>query len=170
MNRLPVKILALGTLLFCLLLVSVSTALADAPPSSPTAINLSMSTKSLALGDSLTVTGTVSPTVSGLSPVSGASITLTYTKPDGTTITSTSTSGSDGSFNDTYTPNVTGNWKVSASWPGDVTYLGATSSTEQFTVTDNSLGGVPSVYLYVIIVIIVIAIGAVGVILYKRKK
>lgn len=43
-------------------------------------------------------------------------------------------SSSDGKFSDTYTPDVIGIWSVTASWPGDVDNLGATSQPTSFEV------------------------------------
>jgi hypothetical protein len=159
---------------FCaiVLLLSIAVALtfADNPPSTPTAITLSLSTKSVTLGNNLTVSGSVTPSVSGFPPVSGVAVTLTYTKPDATTSTTTVTTSTDGSFSDTYTPDVAGSWSVTASWAGDVAYLSATSSTETFAVTNNSAGGVSMVYLYVATTIVIIAIAAIAVYLYMKKK
>ena len=152
------------------LTIAVAPALADNPPSTPTAINLSLSTKSVTLGNTLTVSGSVTPSVSGFAPVSNVSVTLTYTKPDATTSTVTVTSSTDGSFSDTYTPDVAGSWSVTASWAGNVAYLGATSSTEAFKVTSSSGGGISMSYLYVVIIIIIIVIAAIAAYLYMKKK
>src|SRR5208283_142526 len=152
------------------LTIAVAPTLADNPPSTPTAITLSLSTKSVTLGNSLTVTGSVAPSVAGFAPVSNVSVTLTYTKPDATTSTIAVTSSTDGSFSDTYTPDVAGSWSVTASWAGNVAYLGATSSTETFAVTNNSAGSASIVYLYVAATIIIIAIAAIAVYLYMKKK
>lgn len=153
------------------LTIAVAPAFADNPPSSPTAITLSLSTKSVTLGNNLTVSGSVTPSVSGLPPVSGVAITLTYQKPDGTTSTITVTSGIDGSFNDTYTPDAAGSWSVTASWAGNVAYLGSTSFATSFKVTNSSQGGIFNVYLIVVIVIIIIVIiAAIATYLYRKKK
>jgi hypothetical protein len=163
------KVATVFTIVLCLTILT-GTALADAPPSTPTAITIALSTKSIALGSNVTVSGSVIPSVSGLSPVSDATVTITYTKPDGTKTSTVVTSGSDGSFNYTYVPNLAGSWSVTANWAGDTTYLGATSSTEQFVVTDSLLGGISLTYLYIIIAIIAIMIAAIAVYLYKRKN
>jgi len=163
------KVAAVLTIVLCLTILT-GTALADPPPSTPTAITISLSTKSITLGNNLTVSGSVAPSVSGFVPVSGTTVTLTYTKPDGSTTSTVVISGADGSFSYTYTPNVAGSWSVTANWSGDTTYLGATSSTEQFVVTDSSLGGVSLTYLYIIIAIIAIMIAAIAVYQYKRKN
>jgi hypothetical protein len=95
---------------------------------------------------------------------------MTYTKPDATTLTTTVTSGTDGSFNYTYAPDVAGSWSVKASWAGNVNYLGATSFDDVFTVTNSSEGGTSMVYLVAAVVIIIIVIAAVAIYLYRKKK
>jgi hypothetical protein len=149
------------------LTVAVGPTVADAPPSTPTAITLSLSTNSVTLGNILTVSGSITPSVSGFPPVSGVTVTLTYTKPDATTPNTTVTTATDGSFNDTYTPDVAGSWSVKASWAGNVDYLGATSFAEVFTVANSSIGGV---YVYAAAVIIIVVIAAVAIYLYRKKK
>jgi hypothetical protein len=59
----------------------------------------------------------------GLSPIlAGATISLTYTRPNATTITHSVTTDSSGRFTDTITPDVSGTWSVSASYGGDTTH------------------------------------------------
>lgn len=164
-----IKISAL-TVIVLLLAITVASTFADAPPSTPTAITLSLSTTSVTLGNSLTVNGSVTPSTSGLPAVSGVTVTLTYTKPDSTTSTKTVTTGADGSFSDAYTPNVAGSWSIQASWDGNAAYLGATSFAEAFTVTNPSESGIPMVYLYVAVVAIIIVIAAIAGYLYRKKK
>lgn len=154
-----------------LLLTSVATvSKADAPSSTPSTINLSLSTKSVTLGNSLTVSGSVTSSISGFAPISGVAATLTYTKPDSTTSTTTLMSGTDGSFSENYTPDMAGSWSITASWTGNATYLGATSSTQTFTVTNNSASGFPTLYLYAITAIIIIVVAVVAAYLHFKKK
>jgi hypothetical protein len=164
------------TALFLLTIV-VGTVMADNPPSTPTNISLSLSANSVKLGDSLVVSGAVTPSQSGFSPVSNVSVTLTLTKPDATASTTTVTTGSDGSFSATYTPDASGNWQVEASWEGDVSYLGATSSAEPFSVTNtsSSSGGgasIPVMDFYIIgaVVAVVIIVVIVGLLFFRRKS
>lgn len=93
-----------------------------------TTISCSTSSSEITEGDSVTVSGSISPAVSG------KTVTLTYKKPDGSTFTRTVSSGSDGSYSDSYKPNVIGSWNVSASWAGDSTYDGASSSSKSLNV------------------------------------
>jgi len=98
-------------------------------PKVSTTIKCSASTTSVAMGNSLTVSGSITPAVSG------ATVTLTYTKPDATTLTRTVTSLADGSFSDTYMPDAAGEWSVESSWQGDAGHTGATSTAAAFTIT-----------------------------------
>jgi len=91
-------------------------------------ISCSVSPSEVTEGDSVTVLGSISPSVSG------KSITLTYKKPDGATFTRTVTTGSDGSYSNSYKPEALGSWSVTASWDGDSTYSGASSQSRPFTV------------------------------------
>jgi len=134
----------------------------DAPPSTPTAINCSVSHSSITLGDNLTVSGFISPAVSGVA------VTLTYKKPDATTLTRTVTSGIDGAFRDYYTPSVVGGWSVKASWLGNVNYLGATSFAAEFTV--NNPGTIPMEYVYAVAAIVIIVIVAIALYWFTKKK
>jgi len=84
----------------------------------------------ITIGDSITVSGSISPAISG------ATVTITFKKPDGSTFTRTTATGSDGSYSDSYTPTETGSWTVSASLEGDATYEGATSQTLSFIVVE----------------------------------
>jgi peptide/nickel transport system substrate-binding protein len=79
-------------------------------------------------GEFVTVSGAIGPTVSD------ATVTLTYRKPDGSTITRTVTTGADGSYSDSYQPEGEGSWSVTASWDGDSTHEGASCSSQSFTV------------------------------------
>jgi hypothetical protein len=114
------------------------------------------------LGNNLTVSGFISPAVSGVI------VTLTYTKPDATTLTRTVTSGTDGAFRDNYTPSVVGRWSAKASWLGNVDYLGATSFAAEFTV--NNPGAIPMEYVYAVVAIVIIVIVAIAAYWYTKKK
>ena len=63
------------------------------------------------------------------SPVTGATVTLTYVMPDGTTFSRTVKTASDGSYGDPYKPEATGVWKITASWNGDTIHHGSSEST-----------------------------------------
>jgi len=79
-------------------------------------------------GNSIVVSGSIKATLTG------KTITLTYKKPNGSTLNRTATTGSDGSYSDSYTPDATGSWSVTASWDGDSAHSGTTSSSKSFIV------------------------------------
>jgi len=93
-----------------------------------TALSCSVSVDTIMQGQSIVVSGTLNVTLSG------KTVTLTYRKPDSSTMNRTVTTDSDGSYSDSYAPDVTGSWSVTASWTGDTTHIGATSSSQSFMV------------------------------------
>jgi hypothetical protein len=93
-----------------------------------TALSCSTSKDVITQGQSIVVSGSLNVTLSG------KTVTLTYRKPDGSIVNRTVTTGSDGSYSDSYTPDATGSWSITASWTGDYTYKGATSSSQSFIV------------------------------------
>jgi hypothetical protein len=97
-----------------------------------TTLSCTASPSEVAEGDSITVSGAISPALTG------KTVTVTYKKADGKTVTRTATTGSDGSYSDSYGPDAIGLWSVTASWNGDSTYEGASSSSKSFTVKKKS--------------------------------
>lgn len=83
---------------------------------------------STALKETVSVSGSISPTREG------ASVTLTYVRPDASTVTRAVTTTSTGTFKDSYTPDQAGVWSVYASWSGDEEYEEASSPPTTFTV------------------------------------
>jgi hypothetical protein len=79
-------------------------------------------------GDSITIEGSITPSRYV------ETITVKYTMPNGTYIERTVTSSFDGSYSDTFTPLISGEWNVESSWEGDSIYYGATSVSKSFTV------------------------------------
>jgi hypothetical protein len=136
----------------------------DLPPPSPTSISCSVLPTSVMLGNSITVSGSISPTVSNVT------VTLTYTKPDATNLDRTTTTGADGSFNDTYNPEVAGSWSVKASWAGNDNYFGSTSFDTTFMVSELSATAIPIDYVYVAVIIIIVVIVAIAAYWYRKKK
>jgi len=137
-----------------------------------TTISCSVSKSSLALGETETVSGKVSPALNGM-------VTLTYTKPDGTTLTRTSFSqAQDGAYTDTFAPDAVGNWTVTSAFAGvSGMASGSTSSTASFTVsqgatstTTSAVSGVSVDVVYILAVIAIIAIVAAIVIALMRRK
>jgi len=115
-------------------------------------------------GASVSVYGSISP------PLDGKTITVTFTRPDGSETTTTTTSLSDGSYNVSYMPDVKGTWKAQASWSGDGTYEGAVSSlvSINYGVSGESIDGPGPLFLVLAVVIIVIVL--VAVVLRRRKS
>ena len=99
----------------------------------PTALSCSVSPQETKKDETIIVSGSINPVIEGVT------LTLTYKKPDGSTFTRTATTGSDGSYSDSYTPDAIGTWSVTASWAGDSTYNGASSLSESFTVKSDCL-------------------------------
>jgi len=96
----------------------------------PPGISCNVSSPNLVLGDSVAISGSISPAVSG------TNVTLSYTMPNGSILIRTVTSTSNGSYSDTYTPSVAGSWSVSSSWQGNSAYAGASSTPTAFLVSE----------------------------------
>ena len=128
-----------------------------------TDLSCSVSKNTLTEGDSTVVSGSLSATLSG------KTVTLTYKRPDGSTLNRTATTGSDGSYSDSYTPAATGMWSVTASWEGDSMHNGATSSSQSFTVTPKPFIDTPLGMATVGGGITIVVIIAIVLVLRKRK-
>jgi len=89
----------------------------------PSTITCKRSQAQIMLGESITISGSISP------PHEGIEVVLNYTKPDKSVMTRTAISGADGSFSDIMTPDVTGMWSVRTWWGGSSEYMGAQNST-----------------------------------------
>jgi WD40 repeat protein len=95
----------------------------------PSTITCEISISEVAFDEPITVSGYVSP-----SPVTGTEVTLTYTRPDDSSLTRTPTTDQLGFYNDTFTPDMIGVWAVKASWKGDEQHAGSESPPQSFTV------------------------------------
>jgi len=103
-----------------------------------TAISCSVSPYNITTGNDVRIQGLISPARPG------KNVTLTYIMPDERIFTRTVITGSDGSYNDAFTPDAVGSWNVKASWEGDSTHADATSQSTSFTVEEKpSIGGIP---------------------------
>jgi hypothetical protein len=102
----------------------------DSPLSSrqPSTITCTPSKPSIQLGDTLSVSGAITPAVAG------ASVKIEY-KSGTIDVSRTATTGSDGKYSDNYAPSAAGSWTVEASWVGNTQYNSAGSETSAFTVT-----------------------------------
>jgi len=98
----------------------------------PSTIACAVSLASIVIGSNVTVSGSINPAHDR------ATVTLRYTRPDGSKVTRTTTTDAAGFFSDTYTPDRVGSWRVWASWPGDEDHIEAASPTVSFTVSKAS--------------------------------
>ncbi|MBL7169100.1 Ig-like domain repeat protein [Candidatus Bathyarchaeota archaeon] len=128
-----------------------------------TELSCSVSKDTVKEGESMIVSGSVNATLSG------KTVALTYSKPDGSTRNIDVTTGSDGSYSDSYAPDLTGSWSVTASWDGDSMYYGATSSSQSFTVTSKPFIETPLGMATVIVGITVVVIAVIVLVLRMRK-
>jgi uncharacterized repeat protein (TIGR02543 family) len=92
----------------------------------------SVTPTTVANGQSITVSGIVSP-ASG-SAISGETVTLKFTAPDGSTFSGPAVTSSSGSYSYPFTPNIIGSWSVVASFAEDSTHLASASASQAFTV------------------------------------
>jgi hypothetical protein len=91
-------------------------------------ISCSVSASEMTEDEAIIVSGAINPALED------KTVTLIYMKPDSSTVTRTVTTDSEGSYSDSYIPNVDGSWSVRASWDGDSTHEGSSSSSQSFTV------------------------------------
>lgn len=97
------------------------------------AISCSVSHEEINQDESITVSGSITPAMEGVT------VTLMYKKPDDTTFDRTVTTASDGSYSDLYKPTETGAWNVKASWKGDPEHEGASSQQLAFNVEEKKV-------------------------------
>lgn len=107
-----------------------------------TSIRLSVSSQKIEEDEEFYVSGFVSAekgkVQDGIAQekLEGVTVPLTYTRPDGSTLTRSVTSNYTGNFTDTYTPDAAGIWEISASWSGDEACNPAVSSSISFIVEE----------------------------------
>ena len=99
-----------------------------------TSISVEVSESEIIEGGSVSVSGEIEPAVSGVD------VSITYSKPDSTLVTSLVTSSSDGTFIDTLEPDMLGSWILEVSWVGEGIFEGASSQSVSFTVIEESSG------------------------------
>jgi len=88
--------------------------------------------KTVTVGEPVTITGSLTPALAG------KKIIITIVEPDGETSQRISSTASDGTYTDTFTPSLTGTWNVSSTWMGDDTRMGSSSTEETFNVEEIS--------------------------------
>ena len=130
-----------------------------------TKLSLSLALTNIKSGDAIPVSGQISPTVSG------ASINLIYTRPDGTEFTRPITASSTGAFSDQYIPDKVGGWEVRAEYTGDTAHNGSKSSILEFQVTEKTLLElIQENALWIVIGIIIVAALGLGVYMTTRRR
>ena len=97
-----------------------------------TILSIKASESKVVKGNTIVISGSIEPVVPE------AAITITFTKPDGSTFNKTVTTDSQGAYSYSYTPTETGSWNVKASWKGDTEHEGSVSSSISFTVEEKS--------------------------------
>jgi len=95
----------------------------------PVSVSCYVFPSKVGLGESVEVSGHISPFLEM------ANVTLTYVKPDLTSVTRTVWTDAYGYYNDTFTPDTGGTWTVYAYWLGDGLHPGVVSSNVSFTVS-----------------------------------
>lgn len=85
-----------------------------------TSITISLEHEELAQGDQVVVLGRIEPPLAVL-------VNVTFSRPDGGTISQTATTSALGQFTSTITADEVGTWIAQASWDGNGEYLGSAS-------------------------------------------
>jgi hypothetical protein len=139
------------------------------------------------LSESVTVSGSVSPTDGSISPIyASIPVKVTFTKPDGTNVDVATTTTAGGVFECSYTPDVVGDWTATAWWEGDETHTFAFTEDmtlkvvgEEEPTNGNGNGngtepppeeGIPTEYIYAAVAVIAIIIAAVSIYLLRRRR
>jgi hypothetical protein len=94
---------------------------------STTTMVIEVSPQSLPLEDAVYISGYIFPS-------RAATVNLLFVKPDGTTLTQSTNSSSEGTFSFLFVPDMLGIWYVSASSEGSRDYRAATSNSVPFSV------------------------------------
>jgi predicted amidohydrolase len=129
---------------------------------------LTLSLNKIEKGETITVSGVVMPAHEGVP------VTLTYKRPDGSTLNRTVISSSGGKFSDTYEPDAAGTWNVTASWLGDADDYGATSTAVSFAVKTRAwwetLSRPEMLQVILGLVAIVLAVAFVGTVWVRTRR
>ena len=99
-------------------------------------LSFGLSPESVALGDSVTLSGTLTPTQPTPGIPIGAVVALSYSLNGSTWISFiTAQTGSGGAYSVVWYPPYRGSYQIKATWSGDQNYEGATSTVKSLTVT-----------------------------------
>jgi len=122
-------------------------------PAINTNVAVELTVPELALGESTTVLGRLTP------GIANESIMLTFIKPAGSEYTAQVTTSEKGGFNFAYTPDVAGNWSVSAQWQTDKGYyISAHSEQALMEVNASASGFLSGEYVYAVVIALVIIV------------
>jgi len=126
-------------------------------------LSITASPLTLNVGENVTISGT-------LTPAQTASITVTYTMPNGTSTTRTVLSTSTGTFTDIIRLDKAGTWQVKASWNGNSQYEAAVSAP--IAVTAEAVDQMTPIFAMagLGLGVIALALALVGVYLALKKK
>ncbi len=127
------KTFATITLLLVLLLPAFSAGIVSAQTKMDTIARLSVTPKTVGIGQYVLVTGWITPQPQVTDAIYYGYV-ITITKPDGTTFKQTIDSDGAGSFWFTYTVDQTGSYSAKFTWAGDKDMKAAESGVATFTV------------------------------------
>ena len=97
-----------------------------------TQLTMQLSATTVEIGSLVTVSGSIAPAVSG------RTISITVTRPDGSTTTLSTTTGSGGGYSSSFAADEEGTWKVKAVFAGDAAHA-SSESTEMELVAEPSI-------------------------------
>jgi outer membrane protein assembly factor BamB len=124
-------------------------------------VTIELTKSKVVLGESVTGFGQLAP------GMANESIIVTFIKPDGTTNQIQVTTFENGVFNFAYTPDMVGNWTITASWQSNKGYYTSAYSENSPLMVESK----PIEYIYAIIVVVGIAIvTSIGIDIAINKK
>jgi hypothetical protein len=127
-----------------------------------TTITLSLTPSVVTQGDKVAINGLINPAMS-------VNVILFITAPDGTSKNESVTSATSGTFTDTFTPNQSGTWQVTAQWAGNAVYSNYTSPAA--TITANPVDMTPTYELTALIIgIIALVVGLIVIVDLMRRR
>lgn len=111
-----------------------------------TQLTCTLTPSTIIIGDPVSITGTLTPTLAG------TKIYITVVNPDGDTSQRAVFTTSDGTYADTFTPDLIGTWSVSSTCVGDEFHIGSTSTEETIDVETQP----PCIIILAVLVVAVI--------------
>jgi len=124
-------------------------------------ITCSLSNEKLTIGENVTVTGLVEPGFENLT------VTLLFTKPDGSNFTQSVYTSSNGNFTFNFQPDSVGTWHIQAKFIGDDLQYGSQSDLESLLVNDTWINRYK---LYILIPFGVVTPVLVAVVFIRKRR